>query len=73
MLVWHDVLGLYHGHAPRFVKQYADLATEITRAVGAYVDDVRERRFPEEQHTYAMPAEELTELEAALAERAERL
>ena len=73
VLVWHDVLGLYHGHAPRFVKQYADLATEITRAVGAYVDDVRERRFPEEQHTYAMPAEELTELEAALAERAERL
>ncbi|HVM70006.1 MAG TPA: 3-methyl-2-oxobutanoate hydroxymethyltransferase, partial [Gaiellaceae bacterium] len=72
VLVWHDVLGLYPGRAPRFVKQYADLATEITRAVGSYVDDVRERRFPEEQHTYAMPAEELEAFEAVLAERATR-
>ena len=29
VLVWHDLLGLYEGHAPRFVKQYADLAAEI--------------------------------------------
>jgi 3-methyl-2-oxobutanoate hydroxymethyltransferase len=33
VLVWHDLLGLYDGHAPRFVKQYAQLATEIQRAV----------------------------------------
>jgi len=26
VLVWHDLLGLYDGHAPRFVKQYANLA-----------------------------------------------
>ena len=68
VLVWHDLLGLYEGHAPRFVKQYADLATEIRRAVGAYVDEVRERRFPEEQHTYSMPEEELAAFEEALAE-----
>ncbi len=67
VLVWHDLLGLYEGHAPRFVKHYADLATEIKRAIGAYVDDVRERRFPEEQHTYSMPAEELAAFEEALA------
>ena len=66
VLVWHDLLGLYEGHAPRFVKQYADLSTEIKRAVGAYVDEVRERRFPEEQHTYSMPEEELTLFEEAL-------
>ena len=23
VLVWHDLLGLYEGHAPRFVKHYA--------------------------------------------------
>ena len=68
VLVWHDLLGLYEGHAPRFVKQYADLATEIRRAVGAYVDEVRERRFPEEQHTYSMPEEELAAFEEAVAE-----
>ena len=65
VLVWHDLLGLYEGHAPRFVKQYADLSTEIKRAVGAYVDEVRERRFPEEQHTYSMPDEELALFEAS--------
>jgi 3-methyl-2-oxobutanoate hydroxymethyltransferase len=66
VLVWHDLLGLYEGHSPRFVKQYADLAAEIKRAVGAYVEDVRARRFPEEQHTYAMPEEELERFEATL-------
>jgi 3-methyl-2-oxobutanoate hydroxymethyltransferase len=72
VLVWHDLLGLYEGHAPRFVKQYADLATAIRAAVGAYVDEVRERRFPEEQHTYSMPAEELALFEEALEHVAER-
>jgi 3-methyl-2-oxobutanoate hydroxymethyltransferase len=71
VLVWHDLLGLYDGHAPRFVKRYADLATEIEKAVSAYVTDVRERRFPEEQHTYAMPDEELELFEQALDERRE--
>ena len=71
VLVWHDLLGLYEGHAPRFVKQYADLATAISEAVGTYVDEVRERRFPEEQHTYAMPEDELALFEEALHDRLE--
>ena len=72
VLVWHDLLGLYEGHAPRFVKQYADLAAAIKEAVGTYVEEVRERRFPEEQHTYAMPEEELALFEEALEEDRER-
>jgi 3-methyl-2-oxobutanoate hydroxymethyltransferase len=71
VLVWHDLLGLYEGHSPRFVKRYADLASEIERAVSAFVTDVRERRFPEEQHTYAMPDEELGLFEQALERREE--
>jgi 3-methyl-2-oxobutanoate hydroxymethyltransferase len=59
VLVWHDLLGLYAGRAPRFVKQYANLAPEITEALGRFVADIRSGAFPEEQHTYAMPAEEL--------------
>jgi 3-methyl-2-oxobutanoate hydroxymethyltransferase len=69
VLVWHDLLGLYDGRAPRFVKRYADLATEIRAALAAYAADVRERRFPEEQHTYSMPDEELRVFEAALTAR----
>ena len=66
VLVWHDLLGLYEGKAPRFVKRYADLAGQARKALEAYVDDVREGRFPEEQHTYAIPDEELAAFEARL-------
>jgi 3-methyl-2-oxobutanoate hydroxymethyltransferase len=66
VLVWHDLLGLYDGHAPRFVKRYADLATEIEQAVEAYVADVREGHFPEDVHTYAITDEELEAFTATL-------
>jgi len=59
VLVWHDLLGLYEGRAPRFVKRYAEVGDDITRAIEAYAADVRAGRFPEDQHTYAMPEEEL--------------
>jgi 3-methyl-2-oxobutanoate hydroxymethyltransferase len=59
VLVWHDLLGLYEGHAPRFVKQYADLHGAIKDALERYVAEVRSGAFPEERHTYSMPAEEL--------------
>ena len=60
VLVWHDLLGLYEGRSPRFVKRYADVGSEIRRALEAYADDVRTGRFPEDQHTYGMPDEELS-------------
>jgi 3-methyl-2-oxobutanoate hydroxymethyltransferase len=64
VLVWHDLLGLYEGKAPRFVKRYADLAAEARTAVEAYAADVREGRFPEDQHTYTIPEEELAAFDA---------
>jgi 3-methyl-2-oxobutanoate hydroxymethyltransferase len=59
VLVYHDLLGLYEARAPRFVKRYAGLADEIRGALEQYAEDVRAGRFPEEQHGYAMPDEEL--------------
>jgi 3-methyl-2-oxobutanoate hydroxymethyltransferase len=68
VLVWHDLLGLYEGHAPRFVKQYADLAPTIGAAVEQYASEVRNGTFPEEQHTYSMTEEELALFEESLAD-----
>jgi 3-methyl-2-oxobutanoate hydroxymethyltransferase len=68
VLVWHDLLGLYEGHAPRFVKQYAELAPTIGAAVELYASEVREGTFPEAQHTYSMTDEELALFEESLAE-----
>jgi 3-methyl-2-oxobutanoate hydroxymethyltransferase len=70
VLVWHDLLGLYAGRTPRFVKRYAEIAEQIAAALGQYVADVRSGAFPEEQHTYAIPDEELERFETALSARA---
>jgi 3-methyl-2-oxobutanoate hydroxymethyltransferase len=52
VLVINDLLGLGFGAYPRFVKPYADLRTEITRAVQAFRDDVAAGLFPDEAHSY---------------------
>jgi 3-methyl-2-oxobutanoate hydroxymethyltransferase len=72
VLVWHDLLGLYEGHAPRFVKQYAELASLIGDAVGRYATEVRDGSFPEERHAYTIAADELALFEERLAEVLER-
>jgi 3-methyl-2-oxobutanoate hydroxymethyltransferase len=66
VLVWHDLLGLYEGRAARFVKRYAEVGDTIRDALRAFAADVRERRFPEERHTYAMPEDELAVFERAV-------
>jgi 3-methyl-2-oxobutanoate hydroxymethyltransferase len=62
VLVLHDLLGVYAGHKPKFVKSFADIRGESLKGVRAYAQDVRARTFPnEEQHTYSIPQEELEE------------
>lgn len=68
VLVWHDLLGLYDGKAPRFTKQYAELAPLMRDAVALYAAEVRDGAFPEPKHTYAMSDDELAAFEAELAE-----
>ena len=53
VLVYHDLLGLTTGKGPKFVKRYANLAEEITRAVSAYAEDVRTGKFPGPEHEYS--------------------
>jgi 3-methyl-2-oxobutanoate hydroxymethyltransferase len=67
VLVYHDLLGLYQGRSPRFVKRYAELAATIQQALERYATDVRSGSFPEDEHTYSIPDEELANFEKALA------
>jgi len=52
VLVLHDLLGITTGYMPRFVKAYADLKTDLVRAVTQYRDEVRSGAFPQKQHSY---------------------
>jgi 3-methyl-2-oxobutanoate hydroxymethyltransferase len=47
VLVLHDLLGIYDGHTPKFVRKYAHLADDMRVALEAYLADVREGRFPD--------------------------
>jgi 3-methyl-2-oxobutanoate hydroxymethyltransferase len=53
VLVWTDMAGLTPGRPLTFVKRYADLRGVLGDATRAYVDDVREGRFPGPEHGFA--------------------
>jgi len=52
VLVLHDLLGLYHGHTPKFVRRYAELGSATRDAIARYVADVKARRFPSDSESY---------------------
>src|SRR4051794_34899408 len=52
VLVFHDLLGIYDGHAPRFAKRYAHLKDDMVAAVRTYASEVRSGAFPAAEHTY---------------------
>jgi len=64
--VWHDLLGVNEGAAPRFVKRYADLAGETRRGLVAFAADVRSGAYPAEEHEYKIAADELHAFEVEL-------
>ncbi len=52
VLVIHDMLGLFQDFTPKFVKHYADLKGVISTAVKDFAREVREEKFPDEEHTF---------------------
>lgn len=52
VLVMHDMLGINQGFSPRFLRRYANLAEDITRAVQIYIEDVKTQDFPNEKEQY---------------------
>lgn len=52
VLVTHDLLGLYLGHQPKFVRRYAELGDLTRDAFARYVADVKSRAFPSDTESY---------------------
>ncbi len=59
VLVFHDLLGIYDGHAPRFAKRYADVKAQMVAGVAEYAAEVRGGRFPGPEHAYSIDDDEL--------------
>jgi 3-methyl-2-oxobutanoate hydroxymethyltransferase len=59
VLVFHDLLGIYSGRAPRFVKRYAEVKREMVDGVSRFAAEVRARRFPGDEHSYRIDPDEL--------------
>ncbi|MEA2410569.1 MAG: 3-methyl-2-oxobutanoate hydroxymethyltransferase [Thermoleophilaceae bacterium] len=66
VLVFHDLLGIYDGHAARFVKRYANVRETMVAGVEAFAADVRERRYPAPEHGYTMAPDEAARLTSLL-------
>ncbi|MGE5754104.1 MAG: 3-methyl-2-oxobutanoate hydroxymethyltransferase, partial [Planctomycetaceae bacterium] len=52
VLVTPDLLGLFEGFRPRFVRRYAELGQAVRQAAASYVDDVAAGRFPIDQESF---------------------
>jgi 3-methyl-2-oxobutanoate hydroxymethyltransferase len=57
VLVFHDLLGIHPGPAPRFVRHYAQLHDKTVGALQAFGDDVRAGRFPAASESYRLKPE----------------
>jgi 3-methyl-2-oxobutanoate hydroxymethyltransferase len=52
VLVFHDMVGLFEGFKPKFVKRYAELGKLAREAVEKFVEEVKAGIFPGEEHSY---------------------
>lgn len=52
VLVVHDMLGLFDKYTPKFVKKYADVKEVMAEAVKSFIAEVREGKFPDEEHSF---------------------
>ena len=59
VLVFHDVLGLFDGFVPKFVKQFAQLREPMLQALQTFRREVEAGAFPGEAHSYGMDEVEL--------------
>jgi 3-methyl-2-oxobutanoate hydroxymethyltransferase len=73
LLIVSDVIGQFQAFTPKFVKRYANVAEVVVSAMKDYCADVREGRFPAEEHAYAMVKSEAPNFPALVEEYRRKL
>jgi 3-methyl-2-oxobutanoate hydroxymethyltransferase len=59
VLVFHDLLGIYDGHTPRFAKRYGEVKAQMVAGAAEYAEEVRGGTFPGPEHCYSIDDDEL--------------
>lgn len=62
ILVYHDILGMYEGMAPKFVKRYGEIGEMMKKSFGDYIKEVKGSVFPAAEHTFKIDEEIINEL-----------
>ena len=62
VLVCQDMLGMFPGHTPKFVKKYAEIGEQMSRAFKDYIREVQEGGYPGEEHSFGMSDEIISKL-----------
>ena len=73
ILVINDLVNLYPGFCPKFVRRYADVGGIIQEAVSKYIEDVRSASFPEDAESFSMKPSELEKAVEFLNSKRERM
>lgn len=68
ILIISDILGLSEGPIPKFSARYAELNKQIVNALSMYVDDIHNRSFPDDDHSYHVKSTELPKFQQMLKE-----
>lgn len=63
LLVTYDVLGMFETFTPKFAKKYINLNHLIREAILQYRNEVKSRKFPDEEHSYGMSDEVMQAIE----------
>jgi 3-methyl-2-oxobutanoate hydroxymethyltransferase len=66
VLVFHDILGYGVDRVAKFVKQYHSLNPFILESIQSYAAEVKNKQFPDDQHSFTMKEEELKGLYGGL-------
>lgn len=61
ILVYQDMLGMFHYFKPKFVKHFGNIGDEMVKAFRSYDSEVKAKSFPDEAHSFKMNNEELLE------------
>ena len=69
VLVFHDLLGIHEGRAPKFVKRYAEVRRAMVEGLTTYAGEVRSGKFPGPEHIYGIEPAELEELRHFLEQK----